>query len=393
MELIFNKIAYTVYAFVLLFQISFAAVLVPTTQQHADSIRSEGIAYTNATNITNVQGRKDKFYTHIVDQHFGLNPNSYATYPVIGSEDKYLRSEFILADNAHIGEIEIIKRRQEVEQVALHIYLFEVINNHSRPIVGDIEQKRTFKEHINTIMDVAYNKQFLDGGAPQPVKDQRTQKLQIAIDSLNLPNIWTKLQTICAALPDAGTAILASVDHPAITYATLKANIAALRDLIAAAATGGDNQLSIKPNSAEKVQVITDIKRQIENLKRLSNKNSPQNFPAARVIAKQAFIYAMERPNKTSIVFGNSNSININCLLPNPIPNPVTTNIVRMVSQTPWYRPPVGVAVVGTMTTMDQRPNAVNIMVGFLRYSADDHNVPSQYHEGDLDYATMYPIS
>ncbi len=392
MEMVFNKIAYAVYAFVFLFQISFAAVLVPTAQHHANSIELGGVTYTNATNITSVQARKVRFFTHIVDQHFGLNPNSYATYIPIDSEDKRLRSEFILENTTPIGGIGIIARRQEVEQVALHIYLFEVINNHSRPTAdANKHERKTFKDHINTISSVVYNQQFLDGRAPQHIKNQRTQTLQIAIDSLNLPNIWTKLQTICTALPGADIAIPASVNHTAITYADLNANITALRGLIAAAATGGANQLSTRPNSAEKVQVITDIKIQIENLGRLLNKNSPQNFPAARVIAEQAFIYAMGRPNKTSIVFGNS--FNINCPLPNPIPNPITTNIVRMVSQTPWYRPPVGVAVVGTMTTMAQRPNAVNIMVGFLRYSADDHDVPSQYHEGDLDYATMYPIS
>lgn len=392
MEIVFNKIAYAVYAFVFLFQISFAAVLAPTAQRHADEIKLGGITYTNAIDITSVPARKARFFTHIVDQHFGLNPNSYATYPTIDSEDKSLRSEFVLENTTHIGGIEIIAKRQEVEQVALHIYLFEVINNHSRP-TADVSkhERKTFKDHINTIRNVIYNQQFLDGRAPQPIKNQRTQTLQIAIDSLNLPNIWTKLQTICAALPGTGTAILASFNHPAITYATLNANIAALRDLIAAAATGGANQLSTRPNSAEKVQVITDIKIQIENLGRLLNKNSPQNFPAAGVIAEQAFTYAMGLLNKTNIVFGNST--NINCPLPNPIPNPVTTNIVRMVSQTPWYRPPVGGAILGTMTTMDQRPNAVNIMVGFLRYPVDDRNAPPQYHKGDLDYATMYPIS
>jgi len=242
---------------------------------------------------------------------------------------------------------------------------------------GNVPERKTFKDHINTIKRVIYNQQFLDGGAPQNVKDQKTQTLQRAIDLLNLPVIWTKLQTICSALPVTDIAISASVNYPAVHYSALNANITALRALIAAAATGGATQLSTRPTSAEKVQVITDMKAQIENLSRLLNKNSPGNFPAARAIAEQAFIYAMRCPNKTNVVAGNI--ININCPLPNPIPNPVIANIVKMVSQTPWYRPPVGRGALGTMTTMAQRPNAANIMVGFLRYPGDDSNVPPQY--------------
>lgn len=398
MREVFKKVIYIICVVLFSLPSAFTAVQSRTAQQHADAIinpHGGGIAYTNTAVITNAQVRKDRFLGHIVDQHFGLNPNSYATYPSTDSEDKNLRSEFILDNSAHIGGIGIISRRQEVEQVALHIYLFEVINDHSRQTgimrPGNIPERKTFKDHINTIKHVIYNQAFLDGGAPQNIKDQKTQTLQRAIDLLNLPVIWTKLQTICSALPVTDIAISASVNYPAVHYSTLNANITALRALIAAAATGGATQLSTRPTSAEKVQVITDIKAQIENLSRLLNKNSPRNFSAARAIAEQAFIYAMGCPNKTNVVAGNI--ININCPLPNPISNPVIANIVRMVSQTPWYRPPVGGAALGTMTTMVQRPNAANIMVGFLRYPNDDSNVPPQYHEGDLDYTTMYPIS
>jgi len=79
MREVFKKVIYIVFVTLFSLPSTFTAVQSRTAQQHADAIinpHGGGIAYTNATAITNVQVRKDRFFTHIVDQHFGLNPNS-----------------------------------------------------------------------------------------------------------------------------------------------------------------------------------------------------------------------------------------------------------------------------------------------------------------------------
>jgi hypothetical protein len=177
MRRIFDRFSYTIFVLAFSFQTAFTAV--PTALGHANQIIAGGMVYINATGITNVQARKDRFLGHVADQHLGLNPNSYATYNPVGSDNKELRSELILANAAPIGGIGVVARRQEVEEVALHMYLFEVINDHSRPtgvmLPTGLPENKTFKNHIHTIQTTTYTQQFLDSAAPQPIKTQRTQ--------------------------------------------------------------------------------------------------------------------------------------------------------------------------------------------------------------------------
>lgn len=512
MKRVFSRIRYLAIILALSFQTVFAAV--QTAQQHADEVIVHGDGYTSATAITSIQSRKDRFFGHIVDQHFGLNPNSYATYNPVGSENKELRSEFILANAAVIdqaratapghvaGDGTVGEVRQNIEKVALHNYLFETLTYKRLPIAqqegltemltilntdytaailaaGDPENKTQLLQNaidtlnasvvwnnltavynqvnhgpffvnitaLNTLITAAttgspaslstrptpgdkvtvitnirarienligsfrkiltdinttqYITQLLDSGAQAHVKN----KMQRFIDSLNKPEVWDKLQTICTRL--------SVIDNA--SYGGLLNNITALRGLIAVAATGATDpatgvptSLSTRPNSAAKVALIEGsvgpppvigIKPQIVNLIAIQRGTYATILPGvlaltvpdAPALATEAFTYAMGLAGKWDKVVGEL--IDIHCPLPNPVPNPITANIVRMVSQTPWYRPHAAVGSVGTMAADAERPEAGRIIVGFLRYSVvGAHPDGTAYQVGSLDYSTMYSI-
>lgn len=514
MKRVFSRIRYLAIILALSFPFQTVFAAARTARQHADEVIARGEGYTSATAITSIQSRKDRFFGHIVDKHLGLNPNSYATYNPVRSENKELRSEFILANEAVIdqaratapghvaGDGTVGEVRQNIEKVALHHYLFETLTYKRLPIAqqegltemltilstdytaailaaGDPENKTqllqnaidtlnasvvwnnltavynqvnhglffdnitelntlitaattgsplslstrptpgdkvtvitnirakienligSFKEILIDISKAKYTTKLLDSRAQADVKN----KMQRFIDSLHKPEVWDKLQTICTRL--------SVIDNA--SYGGLLNNITTLRGLIAVAATGATDpatgvptSLSTRPNSAAKVAVIEGsvgpspvigIKPQIGNLIAIQRGTYATIFPGAPALtvpdapalATEAFTYAMGLAGKQDNVVGES--IDIYCPLPNPVPNPITANIVRMVSQTPWYRPHAAVGNVGTMVADVQRPEAGRIMVGFLRYSVvGAHPDGTAYQVGSLDYSTMYSI-
>lgn len=314
----------------------------------------------------------DEFLQHVVDQHFGLQPNSYANYTPIGGMEKNLRSEFILKNETIVGkDLRADVRRSEVEKAALHIYLFEILN-YPMPTMS----QKTIKWMVLKLNALDYSPAFCGNTKiPKEAKNARKAIIQEIVDLLSLPDIWDKIQTIISALPANEVAIAAGINEPAVTYAQLKADILTLRSLLVSSSSNAGGLTSDK---------LVAIKPHLSNIIRLQNDHFPNSvcsFDLLKPISASIQTYAFARSENMRCI---NCRFDMYCSITPPFPQ----NVLRIVSQTPWYRPATSDQP-ACMTSMEQRPDANKILVGFhlAQNPLDIQNGRSVLH-----YTTMYPI-
>lgn len=369
MNVFFNKVFFNL--LVILFCLQSVFTTVQSTVAGSQDVSAS--ATQNSGNIDFSQAIvSDEFLQHVVDQHFGLQPNSYANYTSIGGMEKNLRSEFILKNETIVGkELRADVRRIEVEKAALHIYLFEMLN-YPMPTMS----QKTIKRMVLKLNALDYSPEFCDDNKiPEKAKNARKACIQEVVDLLNRPDIWDKIQTIISALPEDDVAIAAGTGGPAVTYAQLKSDISTLRSLIVSSSSNAGGITSDK---------FVAIKTHLSNIIRLQNDHSPNSvcsFDLLKPIAASIQTYAFARSGNRQCINGR---FDMYCSITPPFPQ----NVLRIVSQTPWYRPATSDQP-ACMTSMEQRPDANKILVGF---HLAQNPLDIQTGRSVLHYTTMYPI-
>lgn len=139
---------------------------------HIENYANDTILYIRNIYNEDIQ----KFLNHIVEQHFGLNSNSYARYEKGSSLDKYLRSEFVLYDFIIVDKLiepskgeNISLFQKKVEEIALNNYLFEILISKCN---GD-----SFKSNLSKIICKLKNLDNIEKIKCEEKKKKRKKKI------------------------------------------------------------------------------------------------------------------------------------------------------------------------------------------------------------------------
>ncbi len=377
------------YCFVLVAPFSYGSVLASsqisnTVKIHAEAITNSGRLYVDSTNVTKQDIQKGKFFSHVINQHFGLDYNSYAMCNPLGTCNKQLRSMFILSDNIELCGKNVGKIRSDVEVLALHKYLFECLT-----IVNDSSLRaKSFRNSMLVIQNVKCTL-FDNDKVKIDIKKRIVSSVQSAIKLLNDGENWQRLQAISGALPKNEIAISGT----SITYGTLHDDILNINAFVNHNISDDDNEYNLnfmvsksEPDWSKVTKMLKDVQLHIENLTKLQSIKQEEIMPydnnmTMQKIASDILTYAL---NLEKYNYINNNNIDIYCKIVQQCTNPYPDSITRMVTPLSWYS-----SSSHRMNTIKDQTDANAIMVGFFVYDCDAEN---HHSIGDLNYLTMYPI-